>query len=214
MNNLKRVLCGVWFFTLFTCAYPFTDVLFSPDDHPKYRLIEYITKAKKRFYAAVFTLTDKNIIDALVIAKQRGVDVQMVVDQTSVTSPYAKVLTLIKHDIPVFVFDAQLQASKKGTKTFTPLMHNKYAVIDGETVWTGSFNWTVSADARNQENVIITDDKKACKKYEEQFNVLLGRSHILTEKEATTSTETTTFKERSFWENPIENIQKWLTGAP
>ena len=36
-------------------------------------------------------------------------------------------------------------------------MHHKYVVRDGESVWTGSTNWTDDSWAR-QENVIVTVD--------------------------------------------------------
>ena len=35
------------------------------------------------------------------------------------------------------------------------LMHNKFAVIDGATVLTGSYNFTWSAQNRNAENVLV-----------------------------------------------------------
>ena len=38
------------------------------------------------------------------------------------------------------------------------LMHHKFAIIDGQEVLTGSFNWTMQAVMGNQENVIISDD--------------------------------------------------------
>jgi phosphatidylserine/phosphatidylglycerophosphate/cardiolipin synthase-like enzyme len=35
------------------------------------------------------------------------------------------------------------------------IMHNKFLVIDGRHVQTGSFNYTISAQQRNAENVIV-----------------------------------------------------------
>ena len=198
---------------MFSCALPSTDALFSPEDHPKGKLIEFITTAKKKIYAAVYMLTDNDIVQALVVAKQRGVDVQMVVDPTSVASPYAKVFTLLKSKIPVFVFDTKQHHAKNARmRTFAPLMHNKFAVIDGGMVWTGSFNWTVSANSRNQENVIITDDKNVCKKYEKQFDLLVQRSQALAEGDVASKENSFLPKETSFWSNPLLNVQKWLKG--
>ena len=47
-------------------------------------------------------------------------------------------------------------------------MHNKFAILD-QKVWTGSFNWTISANKRNQENVVLLDEVDVCKKYEKRF---------------------------------------------
>jgi phosphatidylserine/phosphatidylglycerophosphate/cardiolipin synthase-like enzyme len=55
--------------------------------------------------------------------------------------------------------DAQLIASlgvpAKAIAGVPDLMHHKYVVRDGESVWTGSTNWTEDSWAR-QENVIVT----------------------------------------------------------
>jgi phosphatidylserine/phosphatidylglycerophosphate/cardiolipin synthase-like enzyme len=53
-------------------------------------------------------------------------------------------------------------------------MHNKFALLDNKT-WTGSFNWTWSANIKNQENVIFTDELEVCKKYEKYFEILKKR---------------------------------------
>jgi len=52
-------------------------------------------------------------------------------------------------------------------------MHNKYAVIDGKTVITGSFNWTVSAEKRNDENLLVIKRLPALvEAYEKNFEKL------------------------------------------
>ncbi|MCU6361259.1 phospholipase D-like domain-containing protein, partial [Enterobacter quasiroggenkampii] len=35
------------------------------------------------------------------------------------------------------------------------IMHNKFMVVDGDTVQTGSFNYSASAVSRNAENVLL-----------------------------------------------------------
>ena len=37
-------------------------------------------------------------------------------------------------------------------------MHNKFMVVDGDAVQTGSFNYTTSAATRNAENVLVVQD--------------------------------------------------------
>jgi len=151
---------------------PKSIVYFSPDDRPTDHLIRYINQAKHRIYAAIYMFTDKNIALALIRAKkERKVDVQMITDRTSVENKYGKVHMLIKHGIKTFKFQ---NGSKRGAR-FAPLMHNKFAIIDNK-VWTGSFNWTISANKKNQENVLYTDEKKVLKKFEVQFEKLKNRS--------------------------------------
>ena len=43
--------------------------------------------------------------------------------------------------------------------------HNKVMIIDGETVITGSFNFTKAAEENNAENLLIIHDKKLAERY-------------------------------------------------
>jgi phosphatidylserine/phosphatidylglycerophosphate/cardiolipin synthase-like enzyme len=52
---------------------------------------------------------------------------------------------------------ASLGVSAKAVAGVPDLMHHKFVVRDGETVWTGSMNWTDDSWSR-QENVIVTVD--------------------------------------------------------
>ena len=48
-------------------------------------------------------------------------------------------------------------------------MHNKYCIIDNDTVITGSYNWTTAAETKNDENITIhcicSDGSDLVKKY-------------------------------------------------
>ncbi len=45
------------------------------------------------------------------------------------------------------------------------IAHNKVMIIDGETVITGSFNFTRAAEENNAENLLIIQDKKLAERY-------------------------------------------------
>lgn len=150
------------------------EVLFSPNDNVKDRLIYLINNSKKRIYAAVFMLTEKNIAHALVDAKSRGVDVQIVSDVGSVKTPSGKIDFLKDRGIDIFVFNPSSKADNKSIFNNQPIMHNKFAIID-KKIWTGSFNWTSSANSKNHENVIIvSEDDSSVNKFLKQFELLKG----------------------------------------
>ncbi len=171
-------------------------VLFSPDDHPTEELLTMLNAARLKIYAAVYMLTDKRIAQALCEAKRRGVDVQIVLDQSSMDGVGGKGLFLKQNNIDVFVFKPPMSknvrygyrarnkhvhndheakvSTKKNHFWHGAIMHNKFALID-EKVWTGSFNWTISANQKNEENVIIVDDPKACEIYNKRFAELIKR---------------------------------------
>lgn len=60
------------------------------------------------------------------------------------------------------------------------IMHNKYMVVDGHNVKTGSFNYTSSAAKRNAENVILLKNAPAtAKAYQQDFERLYIEADIL-----------------------------------
>ena len=46
---------------------------------------------------------------------------------------------------------------------------HKVAIIDGKIVITGSYNWTWSAEKRNDENVLVLMSRSLAEKYEKEF---------------------------------------------
>jgi phosphatidylserine/phosphatidylglycerophosphate/cardiolipin synthase-like enzyme len=170
MSRLLRALLCVMCLSL-CLVYGVTEVFFSPDDRPSSRLIQLINGAHKKIYAAVYMITDKNIAVALVRARERGVAVQVIVDPSSMEGSYGKGQLLREGNVDLFVFGAQ-HASHHSFHQ--PLMHNKFAIIDN-IVWTGSFNWTKSANEKNQENVILTDDVGVRERFEHHFELLKQR---------------------------------------
>ena len=86
-----------------TLAYGGTQVYFSPDDNITSHLLEEIGKAKIQIHVAIYMLTDKRIASALIDAKKRGVDVQVVADRISAESSYGKCEMLAEAKIQVFV---------------------------------------------------------------------------------------------------------------
>ena len=51
-------------------------------------------------------------------------------------------------------------------------MHHKFAIFDRRSLLTGSYNWTRSAAEHNEENFLITHDKKFLKAFQNEFNRL------------------------------------------
>lgn len=177
MKRSGKILFLGYFFFIFThLLYSQSTILFSPQDHPTNKLISLIGQAKEKIHAAVYMITDKKIAEALVKAKERGVDVQIVTDKITVEGMYGKGRLLRERGIDVFQFNSEVKKSEaKRYYKASPLMHNKFAIIDNKT-WTGSFNWTCSANQKNRENVIILDEKEVCEKYETEFNNLKEKS--------------------------------------
>jgi hypothetical protein len=112
-------------------------------------IINVIDGAKKYVYFAVYTFTKENIADALIAAKQKGIDVRGITDaeesQTAYEQPIVKKLETA--GIPV-----ETQKHADG------IMHIK-AVVTDRAYAMGSYNWTESATVANDELLEVgTDD--------------------------------------------------------
>lgn len=156
-------------------SFAVSEVFFAPDDKPGDKLIKRIDAAKNEIKAAVYMLTDSRIVKALINANNRGVSVQVITDKISSVGEFGKVSMLAENGVPVWIFEAP-NTGPKNKKFYNAdsIMHNKFAVIDN-FLWTGSFNWTRSANNKNQENVILTNDTGIVESYKNHFEVLKTR---------------------------------------
>lgn len=139
-------------------------VYFSPNGGCQDAIISEISKAQKTIDIAMYYLTSREIAQELVKAKDRKVSIRIVLDQSQEAQTYSKSRYLIKNEIEVRYCIC------------SGLMHNKFAVIDGKILITGSFNWTPTADQKNEENLLIMTDKELIKKYEDRFEYLWQKS--------------------------------------
>jgi phosphatidylserine/phosphatidylglycerophosphate/cardiolipin synthase-like enzyme len=51
-------------------------------------------------------------------------------------------------------------------------MHHKFAIFDEEILLTGSYNWTRGASNNNQENLILSNDRRLLKAFRGEFERL------------------------------------------
>ena len=149
----------------------FCQAFFTPGDDLTALFIERITAEQKSIHGAMYMFTDKKIAQALIDAKKRGVDVQMIIDQISMTS-CGKGKLLQEHGIPVYV-----HRTLEFNPYTMPLMHHKFFIFGCNKektaiLWTGSWNCTVRGTQYNNENVIVFDDQMIIKQYLEKFTQL------------------------------------------
>jgi len=141
-------------------AFTKTQVYFSLYDDPESIIIQNIDNAKESINIAMYSFTDSDIAWAIVRAKDRGVVIKIYLDSKEVNAEYSKSRFFINEGIE----NIRISSSNS--------MHNKFAVIDNKIVITGSYNWTASAGKRNDENLLVLDDKEIVKQYQDYFNTL------------------------------------------
>jgi phosphatidylserine/phosphatidylglycerophosphate/cardiolipin synthase-like enzyme len=118
-------------------------VYFSPKGGGTEAVARELNGARRVVRVQAYSFTSQPIARALVEAKKRGVDVEVVVDKSQRGERYTAADFTANQDIPTFVDDRHAIA------------HNKVILIDGETILTGSFNFTKAAEERNAENLLV-----------------------------------------------------------
>lgn len=154
-------------------------ILFSPDDDIQSYLIDLINHETVGIKMAIFMLTTKEVVHALLMAHKRGVAVEVIIDGLCISQARTKMHQLINAGISVYEYKPGVTQARMNN-----LMHNKFIIFsstkcDKSLVWTGSFNVTRSAQLNNQENVVILDDARAVEKFTQQFRRLKQRSSKL-----------------------------------
>ncbi len=141
-------------------------VFFCPRDACAEQLIQEINSADKNIFIAIYSFTHDGISDALVEAKKRGVEIEVVFDYDQSANASSDDEKLIEAGIKV--------AKRNGSG----YMHNKYTVIDGNFVATGSFNYSQNADTRNDENLVFIESFEVASKYKVDFDHLWSISTV------------------------------------
>jgi phosphatidylserine/phosphatidylglycerophosphate/cardiolipin synthase-like enzyme len=126
------------------------------------RLIEKINAAQTSIHIASFEFDLTPVAEALIAAKQRGVDVRWVTDDESGLGVdgdpgHGQFAMLKKAGIEVRSDDR------------TALMHNKFWIFDGNVLWTGSTNITESGIFKQNNNTIVIHSPELAAIYEREF---------------------------------------------
>jgi phospholipase D len=140
-------------------------VFFCPEDFCSARLISEIDKAEESVFVAIYSFTHEDIANSLISAKNKGIKVVVVKDFLQSTSKHSVDSLLAENNIPVFI--------KRGAGT----MHNKFLIIDNKVVFTGSFNYSLNADFRNDENLVFISDEKIALQFVEKFDELVRNAN-------------------------------------
>ncbi len=129
-------------------------------------IIALIDAAKTHIYFAIYEFTLKDIADALVAAKKRGVEVRGLVDSGESANSYDK---------PIIseLMSAGISVVTEKHATGNGIMHIKTIVTDSAYA-TGSYNWTSSATNLNDEVLEVGTDPALRQAYENILTKLLN----------------------------------------
>jgi phosphatidylserine/phosphatidylglycerophosphate/cardiolipin synthase-like enzyme len=124
--------------------------------NPQDGLIAAIKKSKKSFYGAFYDISSIKIANEIIAAHKRGVDVKLVTDNGTFSGKAIE--KIYESGIPIV------------PDTGPALMHNKFAIIDDSSVFTGSYNTTENCTHKNNNNAIIINSAEIAEIYRLKFD--------------------------------------------
>lgn len=133
------------------------EVLFSPEDPVRERVMDLLSQAKKEISFLAFSFTDDEMGQILAKQAKAGLQIRGVFERMGATSKYSEYGRLKKAGIDV---------RRDGNPA---IMHHKVFLIDGETVVTGSYNFSKNADRSNDENLVVLHDSALTAQYQQEF---------------------------------------------
>lgn len=132
-------------------------VYFSPHGGCTEAVIDQIKMATKTLDMQAYSFTSLEIAKALDESQGRGVKVRVILDRKASKNQPRAPKYLVDHKVPTW------------TDGKHPIAHCKVIIIDGETVITGSFNFTKQAECNDENLLVITGKPKLAASYEEHF---------------------------------------------
>lgn len=123
---------------------------FCPQHNCQKQVISILAKAQSSVKILAFTFTDQKIAEQLLAISRKGVDVEIIFEKTRITR--YSVIDLFEQSSVITYLDAN---------SYT--MHEKMFIIDEETLILGSYNPTISATQKNDENILIINDGELAK---------------------------------------------------
>jgi len=146
-------------------------VCFSPEENCAAFADQAIGSAEREILVGAYGLTNgSGIVQSLIRAKQRGIDVRLIADKTTPCTRDSAVEPLAAAGVAIWIDDR------------ARIAHAKTMVIDGTVTLTGSYNWTRGA-AANSENLNLISSPAVAAAYSAHWRQRLAVSVRFDRKE-------------------------------
>lgn len=138
------------------------EVYFSPSDQTESQLLDIISSANTNLNFGVYAFTRTSVADSIIASYLRGVYVAGIIDNfSSIYSPKSMMAPYLMNQLLTF--------------TLIYVYHHKFVIADAcdnasdPTVGSGSHNWSLSAETRNDENFIVFHDASITNQFYQSF---------------------------------------------
>jgi len=153
--QVKSLLIFV-FFILGSLQAKEPQVYFSTNTDLAKKCIQYVKQESSSIRIVSHRLSDPKVIASLLQAHKRGVSVEVIVDPKTITKR-SRLRSLAEEGVGVFVW--------KGPDR----MHHAFCLFGQDTLWNGSYTFSLSQRFQHREGVVILCDPKVGKSFFEEF---------------------------------------------
>ncbi len=137
---------------------------FAPEDDVYREIASEIDAARATIDFMAFSFTSRDLAEAMANRQRDGVRVRGLFDEQQAATQYSQDEYLAKNGASVYL------------DKNPHVMHNKVIVVDGQTVVTGSYNFSKAAEEKNAENLLIIRDKALAERYAANWKEHAGHS--------------------------------------
>lgn len=135
-------------------------------------LLAVINSAQRSIDAALYELNMESLTQAFIAARQRGVRVRFVMDDKDAVEDESSTVSMLEAaGFKVYCKDRRpADYDIRCDDRSSALMHNKFLIIDGSSVWMGSMNFTHNGLYNNNNNAMYIRSSRLAQNYQSEFD--------------------------------------------
>lgn len=142
------------------------DTFFSPDDGVANQLATVLNSAQESIFFLAFSFTSNDLGDIVRAKAEAGLEIHGVMDEEQINSNQGTEFDPFRQaDLDVLIDGIPGQ------------MHHKVFIIDGKVVVLGSYNFSQSAETRNDENLLVVYNEDIAQQYLSEFQRITDQAH-------------------------------------
>jgi phosphatidylserine/phosphatidylglycerophosphate/cardiolipin synthase-like enzyme len=130
-----------------------SEIYFCPQDECLDEMLLWLDAAEEYIHCAIFEVGLLELQEKM-FQRSEEIEVKLITDDNYYDE--------VKH------LDFAMHDNRSG------LMHNKFCILDGKAVWTGSFNPTERGNYKNNNNVVFYQSQYLAENYEKEFQEMWG----------------------------------------
>jgi phosphatidylserine/phosphatidylglycerophosphate/cardiolipin synthase-like enzyme len=143
------------------------ETYFSPDDDVANVILDLLSDADESIYFMAYSFTSDDLAEAILSRAQDGVTVAGVMDESQIKSNQGG------------EYDSFAQAGIDVRQDgIGGLMHHKVFIIDNQIVITGSYNFSRSAEERNDENILVIYNTDIAQEFLKEFKRVQAEARV------------------------------------